>query len=460
MGFRERFWGKLRITMLEVKDLYLPNTAGVMTKITATADEINALSPAAAPPDSSVTNAKMASDVKIGSLASLATTVKTSIQAAINEIVSNIGALSGLSTTAKNTIVEAINEVDGHADAAYVKPGGGIPSGDMTAAVQASLGKADTALQASIGRVVAGVIQLTGWAVTKVVFGDATSAYITGIAAPVDMSTPGNGGTIKLTIDGGAEQTATLNCAAGNHTGGTSCATDMTASVDTKLKIRANGDETWHTITLDWVGGSCDSGAEIAAEIQTKVRALGASYGYDAISVAFNTNKLIFTSAMLGTNSTIEIERAADHDCCDELDIGPDNGVTTVGTGDCADVTAVTPQEIADLINGDTTGCVASLDGSTLKITSEASGRTSRVLAGNGTLNTLCGIPNNEVGYGAQSLGEEDDWADANYQVLLTYKGTGAAGKDLGWDTPAVGGFNVTCETTGDVGYVSVLVVG
>jgi hypothetical protein len=428
-----------------------------MTKITATADEINALSPQAAPPDSSVTNAKMASDVKIGSLASLTTAVKTSIQAAINEIVSNIGALSGLSTTAKNTIVAAINEVDGHADAAYVKPANGIPSGDMTAAVQASLGKADTALQASIGRVVAGVIQLTGWAVTKVVFGDATAGHITGIAAPVDMSTPGNGGTIKLTIDGGAEQTATLNCAAGNHTGGTGASIDMTTETDTKFKISVDGDAA-ETVICDWVGGSCDSGAEIAAEMQTKIRALGGKKAL--VTVAFSVNKYIITSPTLGTNSSILITNADDHDACDELQIGEDYGSETQGTGDCADVKAVTPQEIVDLINGDTTDCVASLDGSTLKITSNATGRTSRVLAGNGTLNTLCGIPNNEVGYGAQSLGEEDDWADANYQVLLTYKGTGAASKDLGWDTPAVGGFNVTCETTSDTGNVSVLVVG
>lgn len=459
MGFRDRFWGKIKIKILEVTTLYLPNTSGVPTKITATADEINGLSPQTAPPDLSVTNAKLANDVKIGSLAALTTTAKTSIQAAINEVVANIGALSGLATTAKNSIVAAINEADATANAAYVKPANGIPSGDLTAAVQTSLGKADTAVQASIGRIVAGVIQLTGWAVTKVVFGDATTAAITGISTPTDMHTVGNGGTIKLTIDAGAEQTATLNCAAGNHTGGTSCATDMTASVDTKIKIKANGDPEWHTVTFDWVGGSCDSGAEIAAEMQTKIRALGATYGYDEITVAFSVNKLIITSAVLGLNSTVFITNAADHDCCDELDIG-DNGVSTAGTGDCQDVDAVTPAEIAALINGDTTGCVASVEDGVLTITSDTSGRASRVLAGNGTLNTLCGIPQNEVSYGAQSLGEEDDWADANFQVLLTYKGTGAASKDLGWDTPVVGGFNITCETTSDTGYVSVLVVG
>jgi len=455
----DSLWGKQRFQKAEIKELSLPNTSGVMTKITVTADEINALSPLSAPPDSSVTNAKMADDVKIGSLASLTTAVKTSIQAAINEVVANIGALAGLNTGAKNTIVAAINEVKSTADAKYLRAVGGIPSGDMTAAVQASLGKADTALQPGTGitRLAKAVIQLSGYAKTQVAFMTALPGSITGISAPVDMSTPGNGGTIKLTIDGGAEQTATLNCTAGNHTGGTSASIDMTAETDTKFKISVNGD-TAETVTCDWAGGSCDSGAEIAAEMQTKIRALGGKKAL--VTVAFSVNKYIITSPTLGTDSSVLITNADDHDCCDELQIGEDYGSETQGTGDCADVTAVTPDEIATLINGDTTDCTASVVGGVLTITSDVVGRLSRVLAGNGSLNTLCGIPNNEVGYGSQAIGEGTNWADANYQVLLTYKGTGAASKDLGWDTPAVAGFNVTCETTGDTGYVSVLVVG
>jgi len=76
-----------------------------------------------------VTNAKLATDVKIGSLATL-------------------------TTTEKNSIVGALNEIDSHADSAvsaagakYTKPAEGIPSTDMTAAVIASLGLANTALQ-------------------------------------------------------------------------------------------------------------------------------------------------------------------------------------------------------------------------------------------------------------------------------------------------------------------------
>jgi hypothetical protein len=108
-------------------------------------------------------------DTRVGSLADLDTTAKTSAVAAINEVrtlalaaeeSSVIGTLSSLTTTAKNTVVAALNEIDGHADtaqataeAAYVKPGTGIPSTDMAAAVGTSLGKADSAYQKPVGGV-------------------------------------------------------------------------------------------------------------------------------------------------------------------------------------------------------------------------------------------------------------------------------------------------------------------
>ena len=417
-----------------IKNLYMLGDDGEWHKITATADEINALSPSSSPADGSVTNAKLADDVKVGSLAALTTTTKTSVQA-------------------------AINEVDSHADAAYVKPGTGIPKTDMAAAVQASLSLADTALQVGVGvtKIVRKTIQLAGGA-TPVLFQDDAVPFITGIDAAADMHAVGNNGTIKITEDAESEETATLNCTAGTHTGGGDCSTDMTGNTDTKLKIRANGDETWHTITCDWSG--CNSGAAIATQLQTKVQALGATHGYSRITVAFSSDHLVFTSLDHGTDSTIEIDRAADHDCCDDLDIGPDNGVTVVGTGDVANIYAVTPEEIATLINGDMANVEADASSGTLVISGGTAGRAGKVTAGNGTLNTLCGIANGEVAYGAQGMGLGADWDDALYDVFLTYKGAGAASKDLGWASPTEAGFTVTCETGSDTGYVSVLVVG
>lgn len=433
MGFMDQLWGRIKIKSLECTKLYLPNNSGVPTLVEATADDLNSLTPSGVG-DGTITNTKLATDVKVGSLAALTTTAKGSVQA-------------------------AINEVDANCDAKYTKPALGIPKSDLVAAVQTSLGKADTALQVGVGvtKIARKTIQLAGGA-TPVLFQDDAVPFITGIAEATDMHTVGNNGTIKITEDAESEETATLNCTAGTHTGGSDCSTDMTGNTDTKLKIRANGDETWHTITCDWSG--CNSGAAIATQIQTKVQALGATHGYSRITVAFSSDHLVFTSLDHGTASTIEIDRAADHDCCDDLDIGPDNGVTVVGTGDVANIYAVTPEEIATLINGDMANVEADASSGTLVISGGTAGRAGKVTAGNGTLNTLCGIPNGEIAYGAQGMGLDADWDDALYDVFLTYKGAAAASKDLGWASPTVEGFTVTCETESDTGYVSVLVVG
>lgn len=62
--------------------------------------------------DNAVTNAKLATDVKVGSLTSLTTTSKASVVGAINEHDTEIGTLSSLTTTAKSSLVAAVNELD------------------------------------------------------------------------------------------------------------------------------------------------------------------------------------------------------------------------------------------------------------------------------------------------------------------------------------------------------------
>ena len=69
----------------------------------------------AAVSDGAITDAKLATDVKVGSLADLDTTETGSVVGAINEVVTTaaeIGTLADLTTTAKTDLVVAINEVD------------------------------------------------------------------------------------------------------------------------------------------------------------------------------------------------------------------------------------------------------------------------------------------------------------------------------------------------------------
>jgi len=78
-----------------------------------------------APADGSVTNAKLATDVKVGSLAALTPTANTNVVEAINEVDAHadaantsVGTLANLTTTAKTDLVVAINEIDTAASAA------------------------------------------------------------------------------------------------------------------------------------------------------------------------------------------------------------------------------------------------------------------------------------------------------------------------------------------------------
>lgn len=128
------------------------------------------------PAEGSITNAMLATGIKVGALGSLTTTEKATVVGAINEVDSVADAAyvkpaEGIPDTDLTTAVQgSLSDADsayqkpaegipdsdlesdvqtslGKADSAYQKPVDGIPDSDMTAAVQASLGKADSALQ-------------------------------------------------------------------------------------------------------------------------------------------------------------------------------------------------------------------------------------------------------------------------------------------------------------------------
>ena len=79
-------------------------------------DAIEAAGTGSVPPDETITDAKMASDIKIGSLSSLVAIItgaaRNSVVAAINFVTELLGNLSSLDTTEKSNLVGAINEVN------------------------------------------------------------------------------------------------------------------------------------------------------------------------------------------------------------------------------------------------------------------------------------------------------------------------------------------------------------
>ena len=459
--------------------------------------------------DGSITNLKLATDVKVGSLTSLTTAVKTSVQAAINELDSDVGDLSSLTTTVKTSLVAALNEVDGDIgdistltttlktsmvaalneldgdigalssltttekgsvvgavneldSGKYEKPGSGIPATDLETAAQTNLGLAATAVQgtAAITKIIKATIQLSGYAKTRIGFQSDTAGYIDGGAGPYDLSGVGDGGTIIATADGNGAETATLNCAAGYHTGGVGASVDMSAAVDDKFMLSVDGAAAVE-VECDFIGAACNDGTKIAAEMQSKARTATGTLLTVAYS-AVGGDHYTLTSPTLGTDSSIEVTAATDHNCTEELKIGTaDGGADTAGTGDCGDVTAVSVDEIVTLINGDMSNVTASNESGSLRVTSDTTGRLSRVVAGNGTHNTALGIPNTETGYGKIGLGETHDMNDTAYVVHPSLKGSGATDQTIAWDDPQTDGFYlVPLTNTAVTDYVGVSVLG
>jgi len=309
-----------------------------------------------------------------------------------------------------------------------------------------------------------GKVKLDADGKARVLFKTSGPATLLGtVAGPYDLTGVGNGGTIIINADNGGAETVTINFAAGYHTGGSGCKGTMVAEPDKKLKIRANGDPEWHEIAMTWDG--CNSGALIAAQVQIQVRALGADYGYDAITVAFSVDHLVFTSAQLGTGSTIEIDRADAMDCCDDLDIGPGNGTTTVGTGDVANAKAAAAAELVAVINADLAAesIIATAESGKIRLTSKTNGAGSFILMGDSTLKTVLGLANAAVAYGTQGLGYETDMEDAEFVVMATLDGVAQASltaKFLSITNKSVSGFVVECGDNTATDDVAVAIFG
>jgi len=293
-----------------------------------------------------------------------------------------------------------------------------------------------------------GKVKLDADGKARVKFQDSGPATLLGtVTGPFDLTGVGDGGTIIVNPDGDGAETVVINFAPGTHVGGASCSTDMAGEVDTKLKIRANGDPDWHEITCDWT--LCNSGAAIATQLQTQIQALGATYGYNAITVGFANSKLTFTSAQAGTGSTIEIARADTLDCCDELDIGP-NGTTTPGTGDVANAAAALAAELVLVINADLAAqsVIATAESGKIRLTSKTNGAGSSIVMGDSSLKTVLGLAKDATSYGSQGLGYATDMADALYVVVATLAGVAQGnltGRILSITNQAVGGFDVEC---------------
>lgn len=378
-------------------------------------DGVNTKVVAVAVGDGTITNDKMAADAKVGSLAALTTTAKGSLQAAINELDGEHGDLATLTTTAKNTLVEAINELD--ADVAAITP----PTVNSV--------KKD----------------LNGTTDHPFVFGDVATAgkAESSNTETFDLTSVGSGGTLIFTPDAAAAETFTFNFAAGSSVSGAAPSTDITGETDTKFNISVDGSAA-QEVTIALAG--LNSGALIAAAIEAAIQALGGVFA--SVTCDYNVTvagKYCIASGTQGTGSSVVITPAAAGSLTEELKLGVAGGGTeTAGTGPVSNSAAATADELADHINTTAANLTASAVGGKVVITSNTTGKDSKVTVGNGTLNAIIGFTNTDVFHGGQALGIAAP-ANANYIVQATINGATPVAVAVSEETTA--GFTVTTAT-------------
>jgi flagellin len=365
--------------------------------------------------DTSITNAKLATDVKVGSLAALTTTQKASLVGAINEVDANADSAAGVAATAV--------QGDGVADIirTTVTLGGANPT-------HVNLAGADVA--ATLLGTVAGPYAITA------------------------------GQTFVVNANAAGDVTATFAGAQGKSTSGASPSTDTSASLDTKFGILVNGDVGGvRTVTCDWTaGGGTNDGTKIAAEMQTKIQALGGVYA--AVTVDYNVttaSKYVIKSGTYGTGSSVVVTPATSGSITEELKIGvADGGVEAAGTGDAVNLAATAASEVATKLAA-LAGLTATVAGTAVRITSDVAGSASSLVVNAGcALDTVFGITGTDYG---EEGGAKGAMADANYSVFVQNLTTGDT-NTYSILNRTTSGFDLQCETAGSTNSVDVLVFG
>lgn len=163
-------------------------------------------------------------------------------------------------------------------------------------------------------------------------------------ASNITTVTYETGVTTAAAIKAHVEADATLNAlftltypvadwTAGYHTGGLNPSVDISGGTDTSFNIIADGETYPRLITLTVAG--LNSGALIAAAIQTAIRALGGTYASITCTYEHSppNDHYLITSATTGSASSITITDAASNNVADDLKIATANGGTsTAGT--------------------------------------------------------------------------------------------------------------------------------
>ncbi len=302
-------------------------------------------------------------------------------------------------------------------------------------AAAAAVAAAATAVKGEsvIGNVRVGRITLNGVNPTKANFVSNQGAFYEGqTPEPFDFS-DGNL-VLRVNPDGEGNEDITFAAVAGKHDGGEDPVIDLQGTLDNKFLIAVDGDvgdSNWQEVEFDV--SNCDNGANTAAELQTKIQALGDQYA--AVTVSFETTPDFYriTSGTKGQGSKVRIERATSNNATEELKLGPDSGNGDEdGSGVGQNSAEATAAEVAAFINEEATNFTAGEApmAGYVSLYGTASGG-SIVIGANdpSTANAVLGFTENETVIGAVGLGYATPMANDEYYVAATPVGINKAGK-------------------------------
>lgn len=124
----------------------------------------------------------------------------------------------------------------------------------------------------------------------------------------------------RLVTDGVTALNRAATAIAGKSVGQDGAYDNMSTETDTKFKIATDGTAAAE-VTCVWTGAI--TGALVAAQMQTRIRALGGNKV--AVTVEFIDGRYVITSGTTGAASAVVITAGATLNCSDQLRLGVDN---------------------------------------------------------------------------------------------------------------------------------------
>lgn len=208
---------------------------------------------------------------------------------------------------------------------------------------------------------------------------NAAAATLTNGIAETYAVTPGD----KLTfeIDRGTEQEATIAGTSGSVTSGNAETYLLVDAQVLTLSVDGGAPQTATFNTGDFVDISVATAAEVAAVIESDIT---------GVTVTLDTGKVVITSDLVGTDSGVQVTGGSANTALG-FDTDPH-----AGTGDAADLSAMTAAEAVAWLGGVLTDCTVALATDKVKVTSDLVGTASYVQCTGGSANTVFGFSTSE----------------------------------------------------------------